>query len=514
MKKLEPNGGYKNENIRLIHIPEPSLRFNHNQELADPRDGIMLFGPYTQEKISGQINVGLIGPEEQRNYLKEYLKRIHMPIFGKADIARPFFPGIEAAFGVFVNFNGLVEIDVPSSEITNYLKYADSHQRVYNLSELYTSRLVQYCSQEEIPVNVWFVIIPDEIFTLGRPKSRLPISDDRVITGLSRADRKSKDLFLFKEMTELRAAYEFEVNFHNQVKAKLLGSRIVTQIVRESTIAYGTIWDDKDRIEYETKFDTAKAWNIATTLYYKAGGLPWRLSNVRDGVCYVGLVYKKLNINETDRSACCAAQLFLDSGDGLVFRGNIGPWFNPETKEFHLGKEDAEDLINKSLTAFRDKAPEKKYPTEIFIHARTYFDDEEWAGFCQASSGRANIIGVRIRENRAFKVYRDYPFSVPRGTALLIGTGRAFLWTKGFIPRLQTQLGLETPNPIEIKITRGQADIVTVCKDILALTKLNYNACIYGDGMPVTLRFADRIGEVLTTGTQVATGVLPFKHYI
>ena len=91
---------------------------------------------------------------------------------------------------------------------------------------------------------------------------------------------------------------------------------------------------------------------------------------------------------------------------------------------------------------------------------------------------------------------------------------KAFLWTKGFIPRFKTQIGLETPNPIDIAVTRGEADIEVVCKDILGLTKLNYNACIYGDGIPVTLKFADSIGEILTAGKEIKTGVLPFKHYI
>jgi argonaute-like protein implicated in RNA metabolism and viral defense len=91
---------------------------------------------------------------------------------------------------------------------------------------------------------------------------------------------------------------------------------------------------------------------------------------------------------------------------------------------------------------------------------------------------------------------------------------KGHVWTKGFIPRLQTQLGLETPNSLEIEITRGETAIETVCTDILALTKLNYNSCMYGDGLPVTLRFADRIGEVLTASRHVESGVLPFKHYV
>jgi hypothetical protein len=48
------------------------------------------------------------------------------------------------------------------------------------------------------------------------------------------------------------------------------------------------------------------------------------------------------------------------------------------------------------------------------------------------------------------------------------------------------QVGLEIPNPIVVEITRGSADIEQVCKDVLALTKLNYNTCIFADGQPVT----------------------------
>jgi len=70
------------------------------------------------------------------------------------------------------------------------------------------------------------------------------------------------------------------------------------------------------------------------------------------------------------------------------------------------------------------------------------------------------------------------------------------------------------PNPLSVEITNGEADIETVCKDVLSLTKLNYNACIYGDGVPVTLRFANSIGEILTAGPTEGIEVLPFKHYI
>jgi len=499
----------------LLFINEPKLSFGYNQQTADPRDGLMLFGPHDRDRIKGQINIGIVGCGKQRERLKTYLAKIHKPIISSdMDIARPFFPGLEAAFNIHINFDNIVEIDIKDNEVSKYLQYSDGHQRVHNLSNLFADELIKYHKEEERPVTVWFVIIQDDIFKFGRPKSKIPKSPENIKVGLKKKERSSAQPFLFDFFNQMQEAYDYEVNFHNQIKAKLLNDKIVTQILRESTIAYQEIWEDEKKIEQQQIFDSAKAWNIATTLYYKNGGLPWRLGDIREDVCYLGLVYKKLNDDPQNRSACCAAQMFIDSGDRMVFRGNIGDWYNPDTKEFHITQKDASEMISQSLEAFKEKLGKGKYPKEVFIHAKTLFDDEEWNGFTQTAAGKSKIIGVRIQNTSQFKLYRDYAFCVPRGMVMKVETTKAFLWTKGFIPRLQTQVGLETPNPIVVEVTRGIADINQVCKDILALTKLNYNACIFADGQPVTLRFADSIGEVLTAGKNVTSSILPFKHYV
>lgn len=497
----------------LIYFDEPKLTFGYGQKVTDPRDGLTLFGPYTRKELVGQVNIGIIGPKQQRSFVLQYLRGLHKYISSSSwDVARPNFPGLEAAFNIYINFDAVVELNIESSEIDNFLKYTDSHQRVYNLSQLYVDKLHKYYNEEHAPVTLWFVAIPDDIYRFGRPKSRIPKSDENIGIGLAKKDRKETEMLLFSDMNELKVAYQFEINFHNQLKAKLLSDKIITQVIRDSTIAYEQLWENVDKIEYEKMFDTAKAWNIATTMYYKAGGIPWKLGDVRENVCYLGLVYKKLDQNEERRNACCAAQMFLDSGDGMVFRGNIGPWYNPETKEFHIGKDDAYELLTQSLEAFKDKSG--KYPTEVFIHAKTYFSEDELIGFHDAANGKSKLVGIRIRDDSSFKLYRDFSYCVPRGTALIYTDTLAYLWTNGYIPRIQTQLGLETPNPLSIEIVFGNSDIKQVCKDVLALTKLNYNTCIFADGSPVTLRFANAIGEVLTAGLHLKSEVLPFKHYV
>lgn len=73
--------------------------------------------------------------------------------------------------------------------------------------------------------------------------------------------------------------------------------------------------------------------------------------------------------------------------------------------------------------------------------------------------------------------------------------------------------GREVPKGLLIDVCRGTADMQTVLRDLLALKKLNYNACTYGDGESVTLKFADAVGEILTA-EPVAGAPLPFRLYI
>ena len=136
-------------------------------------------------------------------------------------------------------------------------------------------------------------------------------------------------------------------------------------------------------------------------------------------------------------------------------------------------------------------------------------------GFSEAAKNKSRIIGIRIADRPGVKLYRDRSFPIPRGSALIQDDRSAFLWTRGYIPRVRTVLGLETPNPLHIEIVRGTGgDITSVCKDIMSLTKLNYNSCLIADGLPVTLRFANSIGEILTAGPRMENEILPFKHYI
>ena len=128
----------------LKYISEPLLTFGNGQTAIDPRDGLMLFGPFDQKRIKGPKNIGIIGPMNLRGKMINYLKKIHASIVNEdKTIARPHFPGLESAFGISINFDNIIQLDVKQEDIDQYLKYTDSHQRVHNLVNLYVQPLIQ-----------------------------------------------------------------------------------------------------------------------------------------------------------------------------------------------------------------------------------------------------------------------------------------------------------------------------------------------------------------------------------
>ena len=317
-----------------------------------------------------------------------------------------------------------------------------------------------------------------------------------------------------RELLTTEEVFDDIPDFHRVVKAEYL-TLSPTQILRETTLAPDAFKNNAGYPVRRTQDVATVAWNLATGIYYKTQPKPpWKLAGIRPGVCYVGLVYKNLP-NDPNDHACCAAQMFLSEGDGVVFRGANGPWKTSDY-EYHLRPDAAKNLIGKVLETYREQYG--CAPSELFIHGQTSYNDDEWRAFEAATPTSTNVVGVRIRTTRGeTKLFRDGDYPVLRGTALLLDEKNAYIWTNGYVPQLDTYIGPETPNPLFITALRSKLampPLKTVLGDIMGLTKINYNSCNYNDGLPVTVRFANMVGEVLTMGSARGTERQPFKFYV
>lgn len=50
--------------------------------------------------------------------------------------------------------------------------------------------------------------------------------------------------------------------------------------------------------------------------------------------------------------------------------------------------------------------------------------------------------------------------------------------------------------------------------DVPGLTKDHFNACVFADGLPVTLNFVDAVGDILTAAPFGDLPPVPFRQYI
>lgn len=509
--------------LRTDFIFEPLLEFGAGQRLEHPQDGLFLYGPVKERGSPEVIHVGVIGTPEGITLAKKWLQTLQgpLPVLRPDQLHTSPWPGFQATFGARLEAVPLVTIPLAGNEIIKAIGKTNRYDAIRSTVKIFETPILEHLRGDERRPDLWLVIVPEIVYRYGRPTVTGP--KDAVKSTLMSERVAAKFLrggSLFPEMTEEAATYLFARNFHHQLKAQLLHTQIVLQVVRETTLD-PTIELDRFGNPTRSLQEPARiAWNFSTTLYFKGARLqPWQLADVRPRVCYVGLVFKQDPSPAGKGEACCAAQMFLNSGNGVVFRGALGPWYSAKKREFHLRQDAAEDLVHQVVKTYvKDHgAP----PSELFIHARQRFDDDEWAGFSKAvekSVGRNNtqLIGVRIRPTQDLRLFRpsvDVP--VLRGTAVMMSRREGYLWTTGYVPRLRTYPGFETPKPILIEVNRGNADLKTVMADVLALTKVNYNACDYASGLPVTLKFADHVGEILTASPRgMDAPPLPFRFYI
>lgn len=500
----------KNE---LAIIPEPLLQFRFGQKLMAPHDGLSMFGPYDSEQPAhpSSLSYAVIGTPDGLAQADVFFDAIKGPIINdseKIDLRLwPTYPGYEATYHSKFPERPTISLNLDAQLLTNASMLNDPHQRASGVVEQYLEK-IQVIAKSDKNVSVIVCVVPDLVHKNCRPQSTVKGGLGEKISSAERKVRASGQTSMFDKYDP--ETYRFSVDFRRQLKGRAMELGIPIQIIRESTLRLENT-DNREERGLTTLSD--RAWNLTMTMFYKSGGQPWKLATARDGVCYVGLVYRQIDAGSNSGSACCAAQMFLDSGDGVVFRGQDGRWYSPKDKSYHLSESAAHDLLSGLLKTYSDLGGQPL--KEIFLHCHSTIDADEFKGFASACPEGVRLVGVRVRQERSgLRMFREGKLPVMRGSFWEVDKKTGYLWGTGFKPRINNYDGWETPAPLRIDIQHGEADIRQVAEDIFALTKLNYNSCKMGDSEPVTIGFSDSVGEILVSNPTIKNPSPKFKFYI
>ncbi len=507
MLAAEPPRPSLPESFRLEswYIPEPLLVFGDGKTFIDPKVGLTLYGPLKagEAKITApaSITVGVVGTGETISQANRWLDRISIgPVAGDSDpFQRPSFPGFRQAFGCEIVKSDEYNYSIPSDEAQDILRLPTFEDRVERAVELFV-RALENVSSGSFRPDVVICSLPEEVVnycvvkrgSFGRTKGRLPPELVELIEKL-RNYKRVHQTFLdnFEEKADhiIEAAFPQTTNFWRSLKARAMQIPMPTQIMWPKTVAQAGL---------ARQDDASVAWNASVGLYYKGSGFPWTMTRMQVGTCYVGVSFFRDVRDPESHMRTSLAQIFTYTGEGLVLRGESFEWNTALSKSPHLSEDGAEKLLSSALKLYQKRMDQA--PSRVVVHKSSQYWDEEKKGFGRALKGvpRHDFVAFGDKHIRLFRFGKYPPL---RGTAVRLGKGNYLLYTRGYVPYLQTYPGARAPWPLDI-LHEGDGPPDAVLTEVLALSKMNWNSAEFSLADPITLLFSDRVGEVMSHITQ------------
>lgn len=459
---------------------EPHLEFGDKHHHPDPRLGLVEAGPL-QTFVGDVIKVGVVGSAKTVEDTRAFLDAAAAGFEGHSEKhpnLHPPFPGLtnQNPYRCRFEIEDGAAVALAQGRIDKIIK-EPNHQKAVELAVDEIIEQLEAMDASGSRPHVAIVALP--VGLIGRVWS-------------AKVDSKST-------VEKEDASGSDAPNFRGMLKARAMGLSFPIQIVWEDVV------DDKAVIPQKIKESSARkiqdkagrSWNLLTTLYYKGSGrIPWR-RQPREGEytsCYVGIsFYREASGQQLFTSA---AQMFDERGRGFVLKGKRA---HTESRGRHpyMTGDDAFELISNVLSAYR--AHHKNYPARVIVLKTSQFRGEEAEGVLRALEAAGTELRdlVWVQESSSMKILRDGNYPVMRGTFMDIG-GKGLLYTTGSMPYYGTYPGLYDPKPLLIcPHTSCDSTVTQIAEEIFSLTKINWNSTQMNQALPIPIRAARSVGEVL-----------------
>jgi hypothetical protein len=461
-------------------LPEAELRFG-SQAPPDtdihPLRGLLRFGPYSREKLSAvsdPIRIATIAPAGGTSKLAELVRELrqpHQPRERKQYL--PEFPGFQDVFGV---------------------QLASAGRR---------------CCIELAPD------LTERMGAAAKPHTILA----EALTGALFALRNMRDSF---DVVLILLSHEWEAGFrategedfdlHGYLKALAASEGICTQIVQEASA-----------LDYFCRCSVA--WRLGIALYTKAGGVPWVLADVDPGTAFIGIDYAlRGDAGPDTRFAVCCSQVFDAEGSGLEFIAYEADGVRMFGKNPFLTRDQMMRVMSRSLSIYQRKHAGQP-PRRVVVHKNTEFRKEEMDGVFAALPNAENVELVHVQQESGWRgvliaqPQKPHGYPCMRGTSLELGPQEVLLWTQGNLPQVAGgkdyyKEGKGIPEPLLLVRHAGLGSMADLCRETLALTKMDWNNDGPYDRLPVTLNFAGTLAQIVKRMPRLEARPYPVRLFM
>lgn len=446
--------------MQIDLLQEPELIFGNGNHI-DIKFGLMHHGPFDMKlpQAPREIKLGIVGTNETIEKLVGWIASIKGGVAAKQSKKEnlfPMFPG----YGEGTNLPATFISDTTTSRAISQnairtISSAGGNNIISAVADLFYEEAKYICQNKSIDILVF--AIPYELLSIMQSE-------------------------------------QSRLNFRDMLKAKVMGLKKPCQLVLPTT--YGVKPPSGTSLGRKALQDDAtRAWNFYVALYYKAGGIPWRIQKRNDeyATCYIGIgFYHTLSKESVETSV---AQIFNERGEGIILRGEQAH-FTKEDKHPHMNNEDAYKIITESLKKY--KSEHQTLPARVVVYKTSHFTEGELDGIESAIKEKEisllDCVSIRHSDVKLFRT-EDYP--PLRGTFFSLDEKSHLLYTRGSVQFYETYPGLYIPVPLSLSCDRTEETPKFLAEEILSLTKLNWNNTQFDSASPITLMAAVNVSKVL-----------------
>lgn len=482
--------------MRATFFDEPELEFGGGRHI-DIRFGLSTYGALDAGSKLGlaSIRLGVVGDQQSIDEFTSWVQKCRTGIERKKSKLSTLFP----AFPGFGDGKPICDV-VVDPQLTRTISGRDirSLATLESREQVVHESVVRFLLEaddlyQNSPCNVVICLPPSDLLrpidtgseTFQGPRSRRRIKNEG----------------------------EHKTVWHDLLKAKAMGMKGPVQMVRPATYG-GKIhrFRQDGSASRDVEDEASRAWNFFTALYYKAGGVPWRMIRRSSDfdACFVGVSY--FHEIAGDAVQTTVAQVFNERGEGVVVRGGQA-LIRKADKTLHMDRETSAALIANALIVY--KREHKHFPARVVCHKSSYFDDAEIAGFQEAASSfgidQLDLLSVRKSSVRFF---RNRPNPPLRGTSIELDDQTALLYTQGSVDFYKAYPGLFIPRPLEVRFDAIDGSKDNLLSEILALSKMNWNSTRFVNAEPITIAAARNVGDILRYVTSQTPIQARYSYYM
>jgi hypothetical protein len=479
--------------VKIECLPEPKLAFGLGNTGLEPRRVLAKAGPVDAGRIH-EVRLAVIGPAPDVAAARAWLPRLNQFIPAREGNSARYrdWPGAAQALGVQFVIEDRFVRPVDQARLNLAIQKGLAKEGFGDLLDLFDGR-IQGCLGDDSPHCI-VVCLPEELADLRVENPALTAHERRALEQL-RAEEENEQLSLFcPTPEELEAAEILRTQaddllfrtFYRALKARAQNhlNPVPLQVLRRETIERS---DDKGHSH------ATRMWNLGVSLFYKAGGLPWRPAELPENVCFVGISFHHLKKRVGNLVYASVAQAFSTDVEPFTLKGATVDHNQRDDKQPYLTSDQASSLMRDVLDQYEARAG--ILPSRVVVHKTTMYHAEEEKGFRGAMHGRVPACDLIWIRSTPFRLIRKGTQEPWRGTLCTVGAD-TYLFTSGYVPWWNEYPGPHIPAPIQLG-SAGETDIRQRAHEILALSKMNWNNTEGISRYPITISFAKRVGQLM-----------------